>query len=271
MPGFSFSGVPNSDNTDFYRVYVYSDDNCVDPAMIGSVVGSPAWVPRSSGALVLPRKAEDLVTAKNDVFEDGNQGTTLDRSGHELIANESASATGRQDLWDRKWPGGVYFWTAVRVNWYWDILEEKVEYVDAEEPQDACNSGRIGSFGRVSQSVTTDGKSAFITGLSRTGHMTSSRVSRAPRLWGTPLVTWKPVLGAGGYELQVSRTHNPFQSVGASIITPVTSAVLSPGPGTWYYRVRGLNMNMTTGSQGMSWSTIRRVQIGKPSFRLLRK
>lgn len=270
MPGFSFSGVPELDNTDLYRVYVYSDDMCADPVLTGSIVGSPAWVPRSSGALVVPRSVKDLAKANNAVFEDGDQGEASDRSGHELIANESAGASGRQDLWDRKWPGGTYYWTAVRVNWYWDDELKKVIYVDAEEPQDVCDARRIGEFGRVSQSIPTNGATAFITGLSRNGRMSSSRVSRAPRLWGTPLVTWTPVLGAGGYELQLSRTHNPFHSE-ASITTPVTSAVLAPRPGTWYYRVRGLNLNMSPVAQGMSWSIVRRVKIGKPSFRLLKK
>jgi hypothetical protein len=270
MPGFSFNGVPVADNTDLYRVYVFSDDTCVDPVLTGSIVGSPAWVPRSSGALVLPRSVKDFNKALNGLLIDGDQGDALDNSGHKVIANESGGASARLDLWDRKWPSGVYYWTVVRVNWLWDEDKGAYVYVDAEEPEDVCAAGRIGEFGRVSQSVPTDGATAFITGLSQTGRMSSSPVSSAPRIWGTPLVTWTPVLGAGGYELQMSRTHNPFQSA-ASFITPVTSAVLTPEPGTWYYRVRGLNLNMPTGSQGMSWSIVRRMQIGKPSFRLLKK
>ena len=152
-----------------------------------------------------------------------------------------------------------------------DPVTKVVGYIDAEDHQDACASGRMGSFGKVSQAIPTDGTNAFITGLSRTGRMTSSRVSNSPRMWGTPLITWQPVLGAGGYEVQLSHTSNPFQSVGNSILTPVTSVVLSPAPGTWYYRVRGLNLQMPTGAKGMSWSNVRVVRIGKPSFRVVRR
>ncbi|MGA9761732.1 MAG: hypothetical protein WBQ14_04855 [Gaiellaceae bacterium] len=274
MPGFGWTGVPDSDGTDLYRAYVFSDNRCVDPVMVGSVVGSPAWVPRVSGALALPRTAEDLgkVMAGTIMPKDGAQGVTLDASGHLVPENETGDAAARLDLWDRKWPGGTYYWTAVRVEMTFDPVSKAVGYKDAEDPQDACASGRIGSFGKVSQPIPTNGKNAFITGLSQTGRMTSSRVSRAPRLmWGTPLITWEPVLGAGGYEVQLSHTKNPFQSVGNSVLTPVTSTVLSLAPGTWYYRVRGLNLQMQAGARGMSWSNVRVVRIGKPSFRVLHR
>jgi hypothetical protein len=271
MPGFSWSGVPDGGNTDLYRVYVFSDDNCVDPVLTGSIVGSPAWVPHSSGALVLPRNWENLTKALNGVLKDGDQGEAFDRSGHQLIANESGGAAARLDLWDRKWPSGTYYWTAVRVLWQYEKEKDRVWYMDAEEPQDVCAAGRVGEFGRVSQAIPTDGKTAFITALSRTGRMSSLQVTRNRRIWGTPLVTWTPVMGAGSYELQVSLTHNPFQAV-ASAVTPVTSVVLSLAPGTYYYRVRGLNPHMPAGAQqGMSWSTVRKMQVGKPSFRVLKK
>ena len=273
MPGFSFAGVLSSSNTDLYRVYVFSDNRCVDPVLTGSIVGSPAWVPRSPGALVLPTSDLDLVKVMHGLLmpKDGDQGPALDRAGHALVANESAGSSARLDLWDRKWPGGTYYWTVVRVNWFIDPVTSTVSYVNAEEPQDACASGRIGSFGKVSQSIPTDGKNAFITGLSQTGRMTSSQANSSPRIWGTPLVTWMPVLGAGGYEVQLSHTSNPFQPVGNSIPTPVTSVVLSPAPGTWYYRVRGLNLQMPAGAQGMSWSSVRKMRVGKPSFRVVSK
>jgi hypothetical protein len=273
MPGFSWTGIPNSDGTDLYRAYVFSDNRCVDPVIVGSVVGSPAWVPRVSGALALPRNPEDLgkVMAGAIMPKDGGQGVTLDASGHLAVENETGDSTGRLDLWDRKWPGGTYYWTAVRVEMTFDPVTKVVGYKDAEDPQDACASGRMGSFGKVSQAIPTDGTNAFITGLSRTGRMTSSRVSHSPRMWGTPLITWQPVLGAGGYEVQLSHSNNPFQSVGNSILTPVTSVVLSPEPGTWYYRVRGLNLQMPSGARGMSWSNVRMVRIGKPSFRVVRR
>jgi hypothetical protein len=274
MPGFSWSGVPSPSSTDLYRAYVFSDDKCVDPVMTGSIVGSPAWVPRTSGALALPTDADTLGKTMSGALmpTDGDQGAAIDSSGHNLIANESGGATARLDLWDRKWPSGAYYWTVVRVGMFLDPETQAIKYVDLEVPQDVCASGRIGVFGKASQPVPTDGTNAYITGLSKTGRMASSRVSRSPRMmWGTPLITWMPVLGAGGYELQLSHTSNPFEPIGNSVTTPVTSTVLSLSPGTWYYRVRGLNLQMPNGAQGMSWSSVRVVRIGRPSFRVVKR
>ncbi|HEY5160069.1 MAG TPA: hypothetical protein VII83_03245 [Gaiellaceae bacterium] len=272
MPGFSWSGVPAIRNIDLYRAYVFSDEKCVDPVLTGSIVGSPAWVPRSSGALVLPTSSDDLLKVINgDILPaDGDQGKAFDASGHTLVANESGGTSARLDLWDRQWPSGVYYWTVVRVNMYYDEVAKMYKYIDAEVPQDVCAAGRIGTFGKVSQPIPTDKRNAYITGLSKNGRMTSARASSSPRIWGTPLITWMPALGAGGYEVQLSHTRDPFQAV-SSLTTPVTSIVLSVTPGTWYYRVRGLNLQMPTGVQGMSWSSVRKMRLGRPSFRVVKK
>src|SRR5437764_15160394 len=37
-----------------YRVYVFSDQDCINPVFKGSLVGSPAYAPRTSGSLALP-------------------------------------------------------------------------------------------------------------------------------------------------------------------------------------------------------------------------
>src|SRR5437764_9589800 len=37
-----------------YRVYIFSDQDCVNPVFKGSIVGSPAYAPRTSGPLALP-------------------------------------------------------------------------------------------------------------------------------------------------------------------------------------------------------------------------
>jgi hypothetical protein len=58
-PAFTFAGreAVNTGPTGsygLYRVYVASDDECVNTVYTGAVVGSPAYAPRASGPLALP-------------------------------------------------------------------------------------------------------------------------------------------------------------------------------------------------------------------------
>lgn len=268
MPGFSWSGSLALYGTSFelYRVYIFSDNDCIDPVFTGSIVGSPAWAPRLTGALVLPRAAEDLAKARAGILKDGDQGEAFDDALDTVTPNET-SASNRLDLWDRKWPGGAYYWTAVPVRWFFNE-DKTIEYHDAETPQDVCAAGRIARFGRTSQAVPTGGKQAFITSLSLTGKMKSAAANRSPRVYGnTPLVTWTPALGAEQYEVQWSRTRYPFKVAG-NLVTSATSATLSLYPRTWYYRVRGIDTGLPSGAQGMAWSSVRKLRIVKPVFRL---
>jgi hypothetical protein len=187
----------------------------------------------------------------------------------ETGSTDSSASTGRLDLWDRDWPSGAYYWTVVPVTPLINTLEnDAFEYQDTQAAQDACAAGRIERFGRVSQEVPTGGKKAFITSLSLAGKMKSAAANRSPRVYGnTPLVTWTPALGAEQYEVQWSRTRYGFQAVG-NLFTPATSATLSLTPRTWYYRVRGIDTGLPSGAQGMAWSSVRKLRIVKPVFRL---
>ncbi len=54
-PGFVFDGNTGLYGPEeLYRVYVFSDEDCVNPVLKGSLVGSPAYAPRTSGPLALP-------------------------------------------------------------------------------------------------------------------------------------------------------------------------------------------------------------------------
>ena len=54
-PGFTFSGNTGLFGPEqLYRVYVFSDQDCINPVFKGSLVGSPAYAPRTSGPLALP-------------------------------------------------------------------------------------------------------------------------------------------------------------------------------------------------------------------------
>jgi hypothetical protein len=268
MPGFNWSGTTQSsggESTELYRVYVYSDDGCVNPVMVGSVVGSPAWVPRMSGALELPGASGDVAKARGQVLADGAQGGTWSSSFDAITPNEDGAATDTLDLWDRS---GVYYWTVVPVRMFVDA-QDKVEYQDTAVPQDVCESGRIGTFGKVGAQVETGNKKAYVTSLALAGKVSSKAASSYSRVYGnTPLLTWTPVLAADKYEVQWSRTRYPFVMAG-SVITQTTSATLSLAPGTWYYRVRGIDVQIPK-AQSMAWSSVRKLKIVKPSYRISR-
>jgi len=54
-PAFVFTGNTGIFGPeDLYRVYVFSDQDCINPVFKGSIVGSPAYAPRTSGPLALP-------------------------------------------------------------------------------------------------------------------------------------------------------------------------------------------------------------------------
>ena len=87
-----------------------------------------------------------------------------------------------------------------------------------------------------------------------------------------------PALGASAYHVQWSRTRYPFKpqpnAAGSGksegFLTWGTSAVLPLGPGTWWYRVRGVNFSLPTNAQFMGWSEPARLVVAKPTFSVKR-
>lgn len=141
-------------------------------------------------------------------------------------------------------------------------------YSDLELPQEACGAGRVSSFGKTSEPVVTAASAPYVTGLSTRGRLVSA-VARRSQFYGTPLVAWSPALGAGAYEVQWSRTRYPFRPAATPLLTYSTAATLPLRPGTWYYRVRGINYSLPTGAQPMSWSEPVELRIAKPTFRIV--
>ena len=85
-----------------------------------------------------------------------------------------------------------------------------------------------------------------------------------------PLVSWTPALGASVYELQWSKKPYPFDSKsGGKILLASTSYVLPLTSGMWYYRVRGYDYSLPTGSQQMSWSDVAKIKITAPQFTIV--
>jgi hypothetical protein len=140
-----------------------------------------------------------------------------------------------------------------------------LEYWDAELPQDACAMGRVGTFGKISQPITAGGKTPYVTGLGSGGQLQTASAAGPPVVYGNPLVAWSPALGAEEYEVQWSKASYPFKPVGQAF-TYATSALLSLGTGTWYYRVRGINFQMPKDARAMGWSKTQQLVVGVPTF-----
>ena len=269
------------------------------------MVGSPAYSPRTSGPLALPADASTMKTARQSYLKDGSEGTTqmadlLPVTSSEAAGSSSSAPTasapaatseqpssagfalpaaqgGLVALWDSGWPTGRYYWTIIPVN----IVksgESGLVYRDAELPQEACAAGRIGSFGKESDPVLISeqatalhaAEAPFASGLSTDGQLISASKLK-PTFYGTPLVAWRPALGAAAYEVQSSRTLYPWRAQGKSIFTFGTSTLLSGSsrpltPGTWYYRVRGLDPYVPGPAKEMSWSTPVQVLVAKPKY-----
>jgi hypothetical protein len=144
-----------------------------------------------------------------------------------------------------------------------------VRYVDGELTQDACASGRERTFAKASDPIVTgQAGTPFASGLSPDGKLVAAR-RPSPRFYGQPLVAWSPTPSAGQYEVQWSRKLYPWQPAGSEL-TWATSAKLLLSPGTWYYRVRGLDYLMMGSKPQMSWSDPVRIVVTKPRFRVVR-
>ena len=61
-------------SADLYRVYVFSDSDCVNVIHRGSIVASPAYVPRTTGSLKLPLTTTDVIKASSENLKDLKKG-----------------------------------------------------------------------------------------------------------------------------------------------------------------------------------------------------
>jgi hypothetical protein len=141
------------------------------------------------------------------------------------------------------------------------------QYHDLELAQDACASGRVARFGITSEPSLTASGELFATGLSSDGRLISAHETSA--FYGQPLVSWTPALGASAYEVQWSKTKYPFTPATSGWMTANTSLVLPVSTGTWYYRVRGFDWNLPSGSQQMSWSDPAKLVVAAPRFKIV--
>jgi len=147
---------------------------------------------------------------------------------------------------------------------------KQLVYRDVELTQEACEERRQ-RFGRQSAPALLGNGAPFASGLSPSGRLIAASASSAV-FYGPPLVAWSPALGAEAYEVQWSRSASPFRSEtngqggAVGLETFATSATLPLKPGTWFYRVRGINFSVPGGASRMSWSNSVKLTVTKPRF-----
>jgi hypothetical protein len=150
-----------------------------------------------------------------------------------------------------------------------------ISYVDAELPEDVCAApvNRVQRLGISSEPSLTSAQAPFATGLSSSGRLTSA--ARTSAFYGAPLIAWTPAFNADIYEVQYSKTRYPFKaeidprSSVKGFMTFSTSDVLPLKTGTWYYRVRGIDFNLPSGVQQMSWSDPEKLVVAQPKFKIV--
>ncbi|MHB1243532.1 MAG: hypothetical protein ACYC1P_09070 [Gaiellaceae bacterium] len=144
-----------------------------------------------------------------------------------------------------------------------------LNYYDVETPQDVCASGRVLAFGKASEPAVSRASTPYVSGLSPRGRLTAAARS-VPSFYGTPLIAWKPAVGADQYQVQWSKRSYPWKTEGERL-TYATSALLPLGPGRWFYRIRGINFSMPGTARAMTWSDPIELRVTKPTFAVVKK
>jgi hypothetical protein len=120
MPAFLYSGNTSIWNTtaELYRVEVFTDEDCLNVVFRGSIVGSPAYVPRLTGPLGLPTNVDSEEDARTIYLQDGTEPDTFTYDSQTVKSNETPTTgtLAKVDLWDSDWPTGHYYWTVMPVN-----------------------------------------------------------------------------------------------------------------------------------------------------------
>jgi len=90
MPGFLWSGNETQSGTsaELFRVYVYTDRQCLNLVYTSAVVGSPAYAPRPLGTLAIPQDAAGLSAARTSYLVDGAEAGGLSYDGAPVSPTE---------------------------------------------------------------------------------------------------------------------------------------------------------------------------------------
>lgn len=91
MPAFVYGGNQGLAGLDaeLYRIYVFTDRDCLNRVFTGAVTGAPAYAPRSFGPMTLPKSTTALAAARSTYLSDGDQGSTYMADFESVTPNES--------------------------------------------------------------------------------------------------------------------------------------------------------------------------------------
>jgi len=101
VPVFTFTGDQPLSSADcistlaprceLFRVYIFSDSDCVNVVYKGAVVGSPAYAPRITGPLMLPGDTKKLAGARIKNLTDGVEGKVFASDGAKITTTEAVA------------------------------------------------------------------------------------------------------------------------------------------------------------------------------------
>jgi len=66
-----------------------------------------------------------------------------------------------------------------------------------------------------------------------------------------------------------SHTRYPWRTVDRIDVDGGSATTLPLEPGTWWYRIRGVDSALPVGRQTMTWSDPLQLRVAKPKFRLV--
>ena len=91
MPAFVYGGNQGlaALDAELYRIYVFTDRDCLNRVFTGAITGGPAYAPRSFGPLTLPKSTAALTAARSTYLSDGDQGSTYMADFESVTPNES--------------------------------------------------------------------------------------------------------------------------------------------------------------------------------------
>jgi hypothetical protein len=94
MTGFTWTGNQTLSGAaaELYRVYAFTDKQCLNRVFTSSVVGSPAFAPRPFGSLQLPADSGAIANARGAYLDDGNEPNGEMYDGTPVTSQESANA-----------------------------------------------------------------------------------------------------------------------------------------------------------------------------------
>ena len=91
MPAFLWTGNQTLSGTpgELFRVYVFTDKQCLNRVFTSAVIGTPAYAPRASGPLSLPTSPAGVAAARSAYLRDGGEPASFTYDGDIVTSTES--------------------------------------------------------------------------------------------------------------------------------------------------------------------------------------